>query len=208
KLFSIGAGFTYLSSPDVPGFDETGNPTASLSNNSLQGILGIGITPISGLGAGVNIKYIQDRIADWTARGWAVDIGTSWTTPFHELAFGVAVQNIGNDITFIEEGEKLPTSLRAGASGAIPLPGMGVTLRIAADLVKPRFEDAYGCFGAETEFGSMLFLRAGYTDDATREGDRFSLGGGFRLFDHVVLDYAWTPYGSLGSFNRISFYVR
>jgi hypothetical protein len=208
KLFSIGAGFTYLSTPDVPGFDEVGNPTSSLSNSSLQGILGVGITPLTGLGVGADIKYIQDKIADWTARGCAIDIGAAWTTPFHELTLGIAVQNIGNDIKFIEESEKLPTSLRMGASGAIPIPGVPVTMRFAADLVKPRFEDAYGCFGAEADFRSIVFLRAGYTDDASREGDRFSVGGGFKLFDRIVLDYAWTPYGTLGSFNRISFYVR
>ena len=208
SLVSIGGALTYLSSPDIPGYDEEGAPTASLSNNNLQGIFGVGIAPIAGLGAGVNVKYLQERIADWTARGWAVDIGAAWTNSFHELTIGAAVQNLGSDIKFIKESEKLPTTIRAGVSGAIPLIVAPVTLRLAADLVKPRFEDAYACFGAEVDLRSIVFLRAGYSDDASREGDRFSVGGGLTLFDRLMLDYAWSPYGNLGSFHRISLFVR
>jgi hypothetical protein len=207
-LVSIGGGLTYLSSPDIPGYDEGGEATSSLQNNSFVGIAGVAIAPIAGLGLGVNVKYLQDKIADWTARGWAADVGAAWTNGFHELTLGIAVQNAGSDIKFIKASEKLPTSLRAGASGVIPLPGVPASLRIAADVVKPRFEDAYPCVGGELDVRSMVFLRAGYNDDPDRTGDRFTAGGGLRLFDHVVLDYAWTPYGDLGSFHRISVFLR
>jgi len=205
---SIGCAITYLSSPDIAGYDEDGAPTASLSNNNLQGVLGVAIAPHPGLGIGVNAKYLQERIADWTARGWAVDIGAAWRSGFHEITLGAAVQNLGSDITFITEKEKLPTAVRAGVSGAIPLVVAPVTLRLAADIVKPRFEDPYACFGGEVDLQSMVFLRAGYTDDPSREGDRFSVGGGFALFGRLMLDYAWSPYGNLGSFHRISLFVR
>jgi hypothetical protein len=208
SLVSIGGAITYLTSPDIAGFDEEGAPTASVSNNNLQGVFSVGIAPIEGLGLGVNAKYLQERIADWTARGWAVDIGAAWQNGFHELTLGVAVQNLGSDITFITEKEKLPTTLRAGVSGAVPLVFAPVTIRLAADFVKPRFEDPYACYGGELDLQSMVFLRAGYTGDTSREGDRFSVGGGLALFGHLMLDYAWSPYGNLGSFHRISLFVR
>ena len=207
RFVSIGAAFTYLSSPNIPGFDVDGNPTADVSNNDLQGIVGVGFEPVPGLGIGVNAKYLQERIAEFTGRGWAVDAGAAWSSGFHEFALGAAVQNLGSDITYIMEKEKLPTTIRAGASGALPLPFPMISLRIAADLVKRRFEDPYGCFGAEFDVRSIVFLRAGYTDDMNREGDRFSIGGGFRLFDRLMLDYAWSPYGDLGSFHRISIFA-
>ena len=208
RFVSIGAAFTYLSSPDIPGFDESGNPTAAVGNSDLQGIVGVGFEPIAGFGAGVNVKYLQERIADWTGRGWAADVGAVWTTGFREIAFGAAVQNLGSDITYMVEKEKLPTAFRVGASGALPLPVSPVAVRIAADLVKKRFEDAYLCYGAEFEVSSTVFLRAGYTADANREGDRFSVGGGLKLFDRLMVDYAWSPYGDLGSFHRISIFAR
>ena len=208
RFVSIGCAITYLSSPDIAGYDEDGAPTASLSNNNLQSVLGVGIAPIPGLGVGLNAKYLQEKIADWTARGWAVDIGAAWRSDFHEITIGAAVQNLGSDITFITEQEKLPTTVRAGMSGAIPLVIAPVTLRLAADIVKPRFEDPYACLGGELDLQSMVFLRAGYADDSSREGDRFSVGGGFALFEHLMLDYAWSPYGNLGSFHRISLFVR
>jgi len=207
RFVSIGAAFTYLSSPDIPGFDEVGAPTADVGNSNLQAIAGVGFEPVPGLGAGVNVKYLQERIADFTGRGWAVDIGAAWITGFREIAFGAAVQNLGSDITYITKSEKLPTAYRVGASGAIPLPVPMMGLRIAADLVKKRFEDPYGCFGAEFDVRSIVFLRAGYTDDANREGDRYSFGGGLKLFDRLMIDYAWSPYGDLGSFHRISIFA-
>ena len=207
RFVSIGAAFTYLSSPDIPGYDDIGVPTADVGNSNLQGIVGVGFEPFPGLGAGVNVKYLQERIADFTGRGWAMDVGAAWITGFREIALGAAVQNIGSDITYIAESEKLPTTYRVGASGALPLPVSQVTVRLAADLVQKRFEDAYGCYGAEIDVRSIVFLRAGYTADTNREGDRFSVGGGLDLFDRLMVDYAWTPYGDLGSFHRISIFV-
>ena len=78
RFVSIGAAFTYLSSPDIPGFDDTGLETAAVENNDLQGIVGIGFEPAPGLGIGVNAKYLQERIAEFTGRGWAVDAGAAW----------------------------------------------------------------------------------------------------------------------------------
>jgi|WetSurMetagenome_2_1015567.scaffolds.fasta_scaffold37553_2 hypothetical protein len=207
RFVTIGAAFTYLTSPDIQGFDDAGIQTADVANNDLQGIVGVGFEPFAGLGAGVNVKYLQEKIADWTGRGWAVDVGAAWNTGVREIAFGAAVQNLGSDITYIAEAEKLPTTYRVGASGALPSPVPMMGLRIAADLVKKRFEDAYGCFGAEIDVRSIVFLRAGYTADTNREGDRFSVGGGLNLFDRLMVDYAWTPYGDLGSFHRISVFV-
>ncbi len=207
RIVSIGAAVTYLSSPDIPGFNELGAPTADVGNNNLQAIVGVGVEPVPGVGTGVNVKYLQERIADFTGRGWAVDIGAAWITGIREIALGAAVQNLGSDITYITKSEKLPTAYRVGASGAIPLPVPMMGLRIAADLVKKRFEDPYGCFGAEFDVRSIVFLRAGYTGDTNREGNRFSFGGGLKLFDRLMIDYAWSPYGDLGSFHRISIFA-
>lgn len=204
---SIGAAVTYLSTPDIPGFDETGAPTADVANNDLVGILGIGIKPAAGLGAGVNVKYLQEKIADYTGRGWAVDLGAAWITGVSGISLGAAVQNLGSDITYIEESEKLPTTFRAGAIAELPLGIPSISFRLAADVVKKRYVDPYGCFGAEFDVQSMVFLRAGYSAEESREGDRFSIGGGLDLFERLMIDYAWTPYGDLGSFHRISIFA-
>jgi hypothetical protein len=207
RFVTVGAAFTYLSSPDIPGFDDAGARTGDVGNNDLQGIIGVGFKPVPGIGAGINIKYLQERIADWTGRGWAADIGAAWLTGFRGVVLGAAVDNLGSDITYIKEREKLPTTFRVGASGLLSFPASPIALRIAADLVKRRFEDPYGCYGAEFDLRSIVFLRAGYTADGNREGDRFSVGGGLKLFERLTIDYAWTPYGDLGSFHRISIFA-
>jgi hypothetical protein len=206
-MISIGAAFTYLSTPDIPGFDESGTQTADVANNDLVGVLGVGIKPFAGLGAGVNVKYLQEKIAEYTGRGWAVDLGAAWLTGVSGIALGAAVQNLGGDITYIEKSEKLPTTYRVGGSGEIPLPFPSFSMRIAADVVKKRFVDPYGCFGAELDLQSTVFLRTGYSAEESREGDRFSVGGGLKLFNRLMIDYAWTPYGDLGSFHRISIFA-
>ncbi|MEK9138460.1 MAG: PorV/PorQ family protein, partial [Bacteroidota bacterium] len=44
---------------------------------------------------GGNVKYINEHIWNSSATGFAVDVGTLFTTPFPGLKFGVAISNFG-----------------------------------------------------------------------------------------------------------------
>ncbi|HSG28644.1 MAG TPA: hypothetical protein VLA34_09205, partial [Candidatus Krumholzibacterium sp.] len=204
RMISVGLGLTYLSTPDIQGFDMAGDPTGTLENNSFQGVAGICVTPIANLGVGLNLKYFQERIADWTASGFGVDAGAVFRIPVAGISVGASVQNLGPSIKFISHEEELPMVIRAGASWHRALvPGMaGLTL--AADMVMPKHVDAYPAIGAELSIRDIVRLRGGYCGEPEREHNGITAGGGIAIMERLTLDYAWTPYGDLGNFHRVS----
>ncbi|MDI6704536.1 MAG: PorV/PorQ family protein, partial [bacterium] len=66
------------------------------------------------LSLGVNLKYIQQRIEEEKATCYGADLGILYK-PF-KLRLGLAVQNIGTKLKFIEEGYSLPLNIKAGAA--------------------------------------------------------------------------------------------
>lgn len=205
---TVGAGLTYLSAPEIQGFNTSGEKTNPLENNNLSGSFGIGFTPFKYLGIGMNIKYLQEKIADYSARGYAADFGVSVTPPIEGLNLGASVNNIGPKIKFISHEEELPFCFRFGGSYSVIGAFRRCRLTIAADMIKPKYEDIYGAFGGELEIGEVLFLRAGYVSEQTRIADGFTAGGGINLGKEFRIDYAYTPYGDLGDFHRISIFYR
>jgi hypothetical protein len=205
-LLAVGLGLTYVSTPDVQGYDASGLPTKSLKNNNLLGVVGIGLTPVRGLSSGVNLKFFQETIADWTAKGFALDIGAMYTLPLLDLTIGASVQNIGQAVKFIAHEEELPLTFRLGGSYRIPVIAGMAGLLIAVDMVKPRYEETYPAFGCELSIRNIVALRAGYSGDTEKAFDTYTLGGGIMLMQRIALDYTFTPYGDLGSFHRISLF--
>jgi hypothetical protein len=206
RALSLGVGVTAMSAPDVDGFDVNGNPTGSLKNNDIQGVVGLTFAPIDWLGVGANFKYFQETIADWTARGFGMDIGALVTLPTPDVRVGLTVRNLGPDVKFAEHDEELPLAMSVGATWTIPLVAQLLNFEIAADLTTPKHEDVYAAFGGELSIRDVVSLRAGYTSDENRVGDGYTAGAGVRLLETLVIDYAWTPYGDLGDFNRIALY--
>lgn len=203
-MFTLHAGLTYLSAPEVQGYDLTGLPTQSLKNSDFQGIVGITVEPVEYLGIGMNVKYFQEVIADWTASGAAVDLGASARLVETGLSAGVSVLNIGQKVAFITHEAELPLTVRAGAAWRRTVVPGALSLTLAADAVAPIHEDIYPALGAEIEIRETFCLRAGFNGDPGLEDSGFSAGGGIRLAKRLLIDYAWTPYGDLGDFHRIS----
>ncbi len=97
--------------------------------------------------------------------------------------------------------------------GTDPLPStfkVGVALKLknltlAVDLAKPwdieHWDIEYYCLGAEWWIGNILASRAGYKATQTMA----TMTGGIGLkFEKTTLDYAYIPYGEIGSTHRIS----
>ncbi|MFH1784760.1 MAG: PorV/PorQ family protein [bacterium] len=164
---------------------------------------------------GINVKLIQQSIEDETANGFAVDIGQMYMLPVSGLSAGIAVQNIGPQMKFIEEPFSLPLTVTAGV-GYKMLGGLTLGMDVKHQVV-----DSITSISVGTEYFpvSMLALRAGYlakmlksTDDfgsvAGQDTNMASLTGlgagvGFKLGSTSV-DYAFVPYGDLGNTHRIS----
>ena len=206
-LFALGASLLYQYSPDIQGYDDVGLPTELLKNNSYQASLALAVTPLPGLSAGVTAKYFRETLAEWSAGGAAADVGVFYAWPVPHITIGASVQNLGADVSFDGVEEPLPTTMRCGASVTFAVVPAVAEIRVASDVVKPRFENLYVSAGAELALSGMLFIRAGWCGREYRQGDGLTLGGGAKILERLQIDYAYTPYGDLGDFHRIAHHV-
>lgn len=205
KLIVMGS-FTYEYRPDIQGFDEFGMETKELKNNSYQAIAGLGYSPVANLSVGANVKYFRETLDEWTAGGVAFDIGALYRFAPSGFAVGFTAQHLGQDITFDTIDEPLPTTIRFGLSHAFVISEKTARFMYAADMVKPRFEGMHLNAGCELEILGTAAVRVGWCGEEFRQGNGLTLGGGVRVGDNLKLDYAYTPYGDLGDFHRISLY--
>jgi len=205
KLIVCG-GFIYTYRPEIQGYDDSGTETKVLKSNNYQAVVGVGYTPVRSFTAGINVKYFREKLDEWSAGGGAVDLGALYAFDDPKIALGVSLQNLGPDIRFESDAEPLPLVVRVGASHSFVAVPKKIGFSYAADLVKPRFESAYLGVGAEVELYSMVALRAGYCGYDGRAGDGLTLGGGVKVKERMTIDYAYTPYGDLGTFHRISLF--
>lgn len=205
KLIVCG-GFVYTYRPDIQGYDSYGTETKTLKSNNYQAVVGVGYTPVHTFTAAINIKYFREKLDEWSAGGGAVDLGALYAFDAPKIAFGVALQNIGPDIRYESDAEPLPLVIRAGASHTITAVPKKIDFSYAADIVKPRYESVYLSVGAEAQLYSMVALRAGYCGYEGRAGDGLTLGGGVSVGESMTIDYAYTPYGDLGTFHRIALF--
>lgn len=205
ELIFMGS-FTYEYRPDIQGYDEFGIETKKLKNNSYQAVAGIGYSPFGNLSLGANIKYFRETLDEWSAGGVAFDLGALYRFAPSGIAIGFSAQHIGPDIAFDAIEEPLPMTIRFGLSHAFVISEETARFLYAADLVKPRFEAIHLNAGCELEILGTVAVRAGYCGEEFRQGNGLTLGGGLKMGAGLTLDYAYTPYGDLGNFHRISLY--
>lgn len=204
RKLAVGAGITYLYRPAIEGYDQFGPTGEEFKTNNYQAVLGVKFAPIPLISAGLNLKYFRENLGEWHAEGMAVDIGLFYRLERVGFSAGVSVQNIGPDVKFDSIDEPIPLTVRAGASQSFYLEGLNMRATIAADAVVPRYEELYVSTGAEVELQETLCVRAGYCSEKYRPGSGFSMGGGIKVSRHLSVDYAFSPYGELGNFHRLS----
>lgn len=193
RLAFNGAQRTTIANPDG-----TGLGSAGLSDLAL--IVGYGHA-WGNYAAGAAIKYIRSDIAGVTASAYAVDLGAlADSRLINGLSLGAALQNIGPAIRFQRSSENLPTTLKIGSAYRFNARGQDITL--ALDAAKERSESLFIGFGAEALLAKRFPLRLGYSsrNDA---GLGVTIGAGYRHEDYSF-DYAFAPYGSLGTAHRLS----
>jgi len=134
---------------------------------------------------GVMVKWIQSTLVEkYKANAIGIDMGI-----LHRLAglgIGIAIQNIGTEMKFIEEGDSLPFTIRTGGSYEIKI-GKIVKMAIGVDGIKVKKEDM-GCnIGGECWIGDILGIRGGYK---IKDENKVSMGASIR-YKWVQLDYGY-----------------
>jgi hypothetical protein len=161
-----------------------------------------------GLVAGAALSYVDSQLADTHGRGVAGDLGAVWSREEAGLpiSLGAAARNLGPGLKRDREREALPAILSFGAAVRPVKEAL-----LAAEL-RWRPEDAgtEASLGGEYAVIEAFRLRAGYSlRNGGDAGGASGLGAGFGLsLSQFSLDYAFSPYGELGSAQRVTLGVR
>ncbi len=206
--WAFGVQAQHLSAGSIDEIDNTGTTTGgAFTPRDLA--IGAGVSREFGnLSVGGGMKYVSSKLYD-TASTVAFDLGSLLRSG--KFAFSLAVSNIGKGMKFISTQDSLPLTTRAGAGY------LGNNFTVSADVAAPRGADPYLALGGEyrversEELGLGMALRAGYNSRAT--GSKlggmtgFNAGGGIML-DSFNFDYAWSPFGDLGSAHYFSLHIK
>ena len=183
---------------------------------------------------GVNTKYIQQKIWNMSATGFAMDIGTLFTTQFNGMKIGMSVSNFGGKMqmlgkdTFVNydlapsqdgSNDRIPANLK---TDKFPLPivfrvGLAMDIlggdlnkmTIAMDAAHPNDNTEYMNLGIEYSFDDFLFLRGGYKNLFLLDSEEnFTLGAGliYNIGRDVLIkfDYSYQEFGRFANTQSFS----
>jgi long-subunit fatty acid transport protein len=172
------------------------------------------MTVLPNLSLGVLGKYISEAIDSSSANSFAVDFSGFYRTPIPTLGVGFNVQNLGPGLGF-SQTYNLPINFRIGV-GYKPMKAATV----AVDIVQPIETAMILGIGGEYSYRDFLTVRGGYKYQGAIDYNQFeagygpsvasglSMGFGLKFLKHYYADYAYVPYGFLGSTHRLSFLVK
>ncbi len=215
---AFAAGLVYASQGAQTAYNSIGDATGRFAPTDLalgawyaRRLLG----PLSLAGG---LKLIRSSIDDRSGTTAAADLGllAKHVAEIGDgpLDVGFAVLNLGPALKLGGASDPLPARVRAGGLWRVA-PNFDAGL----DVNFPVDQDPYASLGFEARLpaasvGSkkpwVIALRGGYDQNRTRGVDGltgFSAGAGFD-FSALRLDYAWIPFGDLGSVNRITIAFR
>jgi len=198
---ALGLSVGYYNAGSVDVFDGTTDRTVNAQTDMTVGLgyaRNLGMTSV-----GVTAKYLSSTLIETAkARAFAMDAGVGFQ-PASRLRLGAAIQNYGQKMTYISEGDNLPRILRAGLSYLL-LPGRFATTLF---LDAPYFvneQELRPALAFETRVGPLAF-RLGYKK---RTGlQEFTLGAGFTI-GPSSLDYSFGMVDKLDSIQQLSLAFR
>lgn len=193
----LGTSMTYSGVGDIEGWNESNWRTSSATQGTAVFALSWARRLGRDLGVGVSAKGMYDRIFEITGTGGGLDLGLHYR-PSATLAFGGVCQNLGPRFSYGGETFPLPMTFRTGISWrAFPF------WLAVCDLELPRYGGNNIHLGTEVLIRDVLSLRCGYRNGPQDPDlDRYTLGFGVRAYS-FALDYAFVPYGELGSTHRV-----
>jgi hypothetical protein len=200
--FTLSFGLSYLHLPAIDKYDIDPSSGEAIPLGDFQIYdfvpqLGVGYRFTSDFSLGLQIKYLQERIDDITATGFAFDFGALYQIPIDFLTIGGSIQNLGPKITYDQAKENLPLTYRLGL--AYQLSAYMITF--AFDGVKTTGEEWRFYPGLEVEVMNSLALRAGYQFQ-NDIGAGYNVGLGFKFLDNYTINYVYSPYGILGNTHK------
>lgn len=209
----IGFSFGYLSYGESIATDGDGNELGTFTSYEVAPTVAYGTELMKDMGFGVALKFVRVDLApaDKTldrAKGagstFGADLGVLYKLPQWKSSVGLAIQNLGPNISYIDADQSDPIGRNAKFGIAVaPFETELYRVLIAADVNRSLLP--HGAWienaGGEFEFNRLLALRLGYVYDprGTIKDLTYGLGLNFR---GIRVDYASVPQSEF--LNRVS----
>lgn len=202
----IGAAFNGTWADNIPGYDDTGQPTEAFGYYGLTLIGSYSLAINERTGAGVGVEYIREQLDAFDASGVAVNFGIQALDLVPRTDVGLAILHLGSPVKYERSEYDLPRTVQAGISHTIRLPIARSTVRLAAEVRSVRDETAQVLLGTEYRYEQTFSLEAGYRSGLDSQDVSVGFGiGGARLSAH----YALVPFDEdLGDQQRLSIAAR
>lgn len=149
---------------------------------------------------GVTAKLAREDLIAETATAVVFDGGLAYRTGFRSLLLGVALQNFGAEVKYLDESYPLPQTLKIGVAGDLVGPDGAFVLsspshrvQVAYDLSQTRDHSQQQHVGFEYSFSDFFTLRGGYKINFDEES--WTVGGGLKL-SRFRVDYAYNDFGA------------
>jgi hypothetical protein len=200
---SLGVGIQYISAGEITETDETGTEIGSYTPNDT--VISLGYALRYSFSVGITVKSIKSTIIN-SAQTQAIDLGI--LSPGYlddRLRLALTVANIGGNIKFEQEQERLPLINKIGSAYKIKEQWI-----VGLDIALSGEEASYVSLGTEyiLQVGSISELagRIGFTSRNSGDNDGpsgISMGFGFSS-QKFSIDYGYVPFGSMGLTHRLS----
>ena len=200
---TLAGSVSYVSMGELDKTNEQGNIEGTFHPYDILVVASFGRRLNEVISAGVNVKFLQEKIDTEKAQALAADFGALYFVPDSSLTFGVNIQHVGTKMKFVDESFSLPLNVKFGATYR----PRDSDLTFAVDVNRPIDNDPNIGLGAEYRIMGIFNLRSGYrytvggNDLGTASGLRAGIGVEVRDYK---FDYAFVPYGELGQAHRIS----
>jgi hypothetical protein len=157
--------------------------------------------------AGITASLVHSGLDDLSDNVISFDFGTLYDTGYKSLRIGFAIQNIGGELTYIDDARsaKIPTIFRVGASMDVVEAGNN-NLLMSAEFSHPPDNSERVNVGGEYSFKDFFFARGGYNIGYDSEKLAAGLGVKFptSLSTETRFDYSYTDMSDLGGAHRFS----
>ncbi|MBI5596960.1 MAG: PorV/PorQ family protein [Elusimicrobia bacterium] len=221
KFGTFAGAFTMLSVEAFDSYTAQDQPNGKVGASDFAGAAAwaFEFPGIDGLALGGSFKFINSRLAGYSADSAAIDAGllyrqdeaTGWR-------LGASVRNVGTEVRFISEAFPLPLTGTVGLSyrgSAAPL-WTDASWMFTAEAVGTNDRNPYAAFGTEFRPVDEFGIRIGWRQNQDT-GLGLAAGIGFRSLEkgftsdrwpEIGLDYAFVEYGRLEHTHRVSLTLR
>ena len=155
--------------------------------------------------AGVTANFIHEGLADLSQQSFSFDLGTLYDVGTLGMKIGMAIQNMGSQIKFIDREARIPSVFRVGTSATL-FQSAEQKLIGSFEFSHPPDNSERLNVGGEYSFHRYVFLRGGYNINYDSEGIAGGVGFHFpvSVAGKADLDYAYTDMKDLGGAHRFS----